>query len=107
MVAGAGFSFSVIDGDRLYQIDNSANIGAFDLSNGSSFGRKPSDDSKASPVLSPTASFMSARERQVLHSQTECYGLRNSQRAQLGTAALPEAVMRSAAVANGRVYFVR
>jgi len=46
------FSSPVIDGDRLYQIDNSANIGAFDLDTGKQLWQKTLGTiQKASPVL--------------------------------------------------------
>jgi outer membrane protein assembly factor BamB len=47
-----GFSSPVVDGDRLYQVDNSANIGAFDVNTGKQLWlQNLGTIQKASPVL--------------------------------------------------------
>src|SRR5262249_35733009 len=47
-----GYSSPVIDGDRLYQVDNGANIAAFDVNNGKQLWLKNLGTiQKASPVL--------------------------------------------------------
>lgn len=102
-----GFSSPVIDGDRLYQIDNSANIGAFDLNTGKQLWQKTLGTiQKASPVLADGKLYVGTESGKfyiLKPSASDCEILDEEQ---LGTVALPEAVIASAAVANGRVYFV-
>ena len=57
-----GFSSPVIDGDRLYQLDNGANIAAFDVTAASSSGYKTSARSRKRRPCSLTANFTSARK---------------------------------------------
>jgi outer membrane protein assembly factor BamB len=102
-----GFSSPVIDGDRLYQVDNSANIGAFDLNTGKQLWQKTLGTvQKASPVLADGKLYVGTESGKFFilkPSATDCEILSEQQ---LGTAALPEQVIASAAIANGRIYFV-
>ena len=102
-----GFSSPVIDGDRLYQLDNSANIGAFDLSNGKQLWLKSLGTiQKASPVLADGKLYVGTENGKFYILKPNATGCEILSEQQLGTAALPEAIIASAAVANGRVYFV-
>ena len=55
-----GFSSPVIDGDRLYHIDNGANIAAFDVNTGKQLGCRTSARFRKPRQCWPTASSMSA-----------------------------------------------
>src|SRR5882762_1708209 len=102
-----GFSSPVIDGDRLYQIDNSANIGAFDLNTGKQLWQKTLGTiQKASPVLADGKLYVGTESGKFYILKPSATGCEILDEQQLGTVALPEAVIASAAVANGRVYFV-
>ena len=102
-----GFSSPVIDGDRLYQIDNSANIGAFDLNTGKQLWQKTLGTiQKASPVLADGKLYVGTESGKFYILKPSATGCEILDEEQLGTVALPEAVIASAAVANGRVYFV-
>jgi outer membrane protein assembly factor BamB len=102
-----GFSSPVIDGDRLYQIDNSANIGAFDLNTGKQLWQKTLGTiQKASPVLADGKLYVGTESGKFYILKPSATGCEILSEQQLGTVALPEAVIASAAVANGRVYFV-
>ena len=102
-----GFSSPVIDGDRLYQIDNSANIGAFDLNSGKQLWQKTLGTiQKASPVLADGKLYVGTESGKFYILKPSATGCEVLSEQQLGTVALPEAVIASAAVANGRVYFV-
>ncbi|HXM33997.1 MAG TPA: PQQ-binding-like beta-propeller repeat protein, partial [Pyrinomonadaceae bacterium] len=102
-----GFSSPVIDGDRLYQLDNSANIGAFDLNTGKQLWQKTLGTiQKASPVLADGKLYIGTESGKFYILKPSATGCEILSEQQLGTVALPEAVIASAAVANGRVYFV-
>src|SRR5882672_3265134 len=102
-----GFSSPVIDGDRLYQIDNSANVGAFDLNTGKQLWQKTLGTiQKASPVFADGKLYVGTESGKFFILKPSAEGCEILSEQQLGTQALPEAVIASAAVANGRVYFV-
>jgi len=102
-----GFSSPVIDGDRLYQLDNSANIGAFDLNTGKQLWQKTLGTiQKASPVFGDGKLYVGTESGKFYILKPSATGCEILSEQQLGTVALPEAVVASAAVANGRVYFV-
>ncbi|MEX2261111.1 MAG: PQQ-binding-like beta-propeller repeat protein [Bryobacteraceae bacterium] len=102
-----GFSSPVIDGDRLYQIDNGANLYAFDVVSGKRLWQlNLGVVQKASPVLadgklyagSENGKFYILRPRadrcEILHEQL------------LGSEATPEAITASVAISDGRIYVV-
>jgi len=102
-----GFSSPVIDGDRMYQIDNGANIAAFDLSNGKQLWLKNLGTiQKASPVLADGKLYVGTENGKFYILRPTATGCDILDEHQLGTEAQPEAIIGSAAVANGRVYFV-
>lgn len=102
-----GFSSPVIDGDRLYQIDNSANVGAFDLNTGKQLWQRTLGTiQKASPVLADGKLYVGTESGKFFILKPNATGCEILDEEQLGTVALPEAVIASAAVANGRIYFV-
>lgn len=101
-----GFSSPVIDGDRLYQVDNGANLAAFDLNNGKQLWLKNLGTiQKASPVFADGKLYVGTESGKFYILKPSATGAEVLSDVQLGTEALPDPVIGSAAVANGRVYF--
>jgi len=101
-----GFSSPVLDGDRMYQIDNSANIAAFDVNTGKQLWIKNLGTiQKASPVLADGKLYVGTENGKFFILKPSATGCEILNENQLGTEALPDKVIGSAAVANGRVYF--
>src|SRR6201988_1643319 len=102
-----GFSSPVLDGDRLYQIDNGANIAAFDVQTGKQLWLKNLGTiQKASPVLADGKLYVGTENGKFYILKPSATGCEILDEHQLGTEAQPEAIIGSAAVANGRVFFV-
>jgi outer membrane protein assembly factor BamB len=102
-----GFSSPVIDGDRLYQVDNGANLAAFDVNTGKQLWlQNLGTIQKASPVLADGKLYVGTENGKFFILKPTATGAEILDQDQLGTAALPEAIIASAAVSNGRVYFV-
>ncbi len=102
-----GFSSPVIDGDRLYQVDNSANIAAFDVNTGKQLWLKNLGTiQKASPVLADGKLYVGTENGKFFILKPSATGCEILDEDQLGTEALPEAIIASVAVSNGRVYVV-
>jgi outer membrane protein assembly factor BamB len=101
-----GFSSPVIDGDRMYQIDNGANLAAFDLNTGKQLWLKNLGTiQKASPVFADGKLYVGTENGKFYILKPSATGAEILSEVQLGTEALPDAVIGSAAVSNGRVYF--
>src|SRR5262249_44599048 len=101
-----GFSSPVLDGDRMYQIDNSANIAAFDVNTGKQLWIKTLGTiQKASPVLADGKLYVGTENGKFFILKPSATGCEILDEKQLGTVAVPDKVIGSAAVANGRVYF--
>jgi outer membrane protein assembly factor BamB len=101
-----GFSSPVIDGDRMYQIDNSANIGAFDINTGKQLWLKNLGTiQKASPVLADGKLYVGTENGKFYILRPSATGVDILSETQLGTEQKPEAIIGSAAVSNGRVFF--
>jgi outer membrane protein assembly factor BamB len=102
-----GFSSPVIDGDRLYQIDNGANIAAFDVNTGKQLWlQNLGTIQKASPVLADGKLYVGTENGKFFILKPSATGCEILDQDQLGTEALPEAIIGSAAVSNGRIYVV-
>ncbi|MFN2517048.1 MAG: PQQ-binding-like beta-propeller repeat protein, partial [Pyrinomonadaceae bacterium] len=102
-----GFSSPVIDGDRLYQVDNSANIGAFDINTGRRLWlQNLGTIQKASPVLADGKLYLGTETGKFFILEPSATGAKVLDEDQLGTSALPEAIIASVAVSDGRVYVV-
>ena len=102
-----GFSSPVLDGDRLYQIDNSANIAAFDANNGKQLWLKNLGTiQKASPVFADGKLYVGTENGKFFILKPSATGCEILSEVQLGTEVQPEAIIGSVAVANGRVYIV-
>jgi outer membrane protein assembly factor BamB len=102
-----GFSSPVIDGDRVYQIDNSANLGAFDLNTGKQLWRLTLGTvQKASPVLADGKLYVGTESGKFYILKPGSTGCEVLDEKQLGTQLQPEVMLASVAVSNGRVYLV-
>src|SRR6476661_7715124 len=102
-----GFSSPVLDGDRLYQIDNSANIAAFDVNNGKQLWLKNLGTiQKASPVLADGKLYVGTENGTFFILKPSATGCEILDQEHLETEALPEAIIASVAIANGRVFVV-
>ncbi|HJT26481.1 MAG TPA: PQQ-binding-like beta-propeller repeat protein [Pyrinomonadaceae bacterium] len=101
-----GFSSPVLDGDRMYQIDNGANIAAFDVNTGKQLWLKNLGTiQKASPVLADGKLYVGTENGKFYVLKPSATGCEILDEDQLGPEAQPEAIIGSAAVSNGRVYF--
>jgi outer membrane protein assembly factor BamB len=102
-----GFSSPVIDGDRIYHIDNGANIAAFDVNTGKQLWlQNLGTIQKASPVLADGKLYVGTENGKFFILKPSATGCEILDQDQLGTEALPEAIIASAAVSNGRVFVV-
>jgi outer membrane protein assembly factor BamB len=102
-----GFSSPVIDGDRVYQVDNSANLGAFDLNTGQPLWRLTLGTvQKASPVLADGKLYVGTESGKFFILRPTATGCEILDQKQLGTEQQPEVIVASVAVSNGRVYLV-
>ena len=97
----------MIDGDRLYQVDNGANLAAFDVNSGKQLWlQNLGTIQKASPVLADGKLYVGTENGKFFILKPTATGAEILDEDQLGTEALPEAIIASAAVSNGRVYVV-
>lgn len=98
-----GFSSPVIDGERLYQLDNSANIAAFDVNTGKRLWLDNLGTiQKASPVLADGKLYVGTENGKFFILEPSATGVKVLDQDQLGT----EQIIASVAVSNGRVYVV-
>jgi outer membrane protein assembly factor BamB len=112
-----GFSTPVIDGERIYQIDNAANIAAFDVTTGKQLWLKNLGTvQKASPVLADGKLYVGTESGKfyiLKPSATGCEILDQDDLlnevpvdGQPGkTQLVPAPVLSSVAVSNGRIFF--
>src|SRR5215212_4141711 len=101
-----GFSSPVLDGDHLYQVDNGANIAAFDVSNGKQLWLKNLGTiQKASPVLADGKLYVGTENGKFFILKPTATGCEILDEDQLGTETQPETIIGSAAVSNGRIFF--
>lgn len=102
-----GFSSPVLDGDRMYQVDNSANLAAFDVKNGKQLWLKSLGTSqKASPVLADGKLYLGTENGKFFILKPSATGCEILDEDQLGTVALPDKIIASVAISNGRVFVV-
>jgi len=101
-----GFSSPVLDGERLYQIDNGANLAAFDVNTGKQLWlQNLGTIQKASPVLADGKLYVGTENGKFFILKPSATGCEILDQDQLGTEAQPEAIIGSVAVSNGRIYF--
>jgi outer membrane protein assembly factor BamB len=102
-----GFSSPVIDGDRLYQLDNGANIAAFDVNSGKQLWlQNLGTIQKASPVFADGKLYVGTENGKFFILKPGPTKAEILDEDQLGTEARPEAIIASVAVSNGRVFVV-
>jgi outer membrane protein assembly factor BamB len=100
-----GFSSPVLDGDRIYQVDNGANLAAFDANTGARLWLfNLGTIQKASPVLADGKLYVGSENGRfwILRPGPDKPVVLDED--QLGTEEKPEAIIASVAVADGRVY---
>ena len=110
-----GYSSPVLDGTRLYQIDNSSRLKAFDIADGRElWSQALGTAQKAPPVMADGkiyvgtdgGSFYIVRpgaERAEILSEIE---LPNSTNSCCGSEGTPEQILGGAAISRGRIFFV-
>ncbi len=102
-----GFSSPVLDGDRLYQVDNGANIAAFDVNTGKQLWLKNLGTiQKGSPVFADGKLYVGTENGKFFILKPSATGCEILDEDWLGSEENPEPVIGSPAVSNGRVYVV-
>ena len=102
-----GFSSPVLDGDRLYQIDNGANLAAFEVASGKQLWlQNLGTIQRASPVLADGKLYVGTENGKFFIIEPSAAGAKILDEDQLGTAQQPEAIVASVAVSDGRVFLV-
>ncbi len=99
------FASPVMDGDRLYTMDNSAIVGAFDLKTGARLWEKTLGTlQKGSPVLADGKLYVGTENGKFYILRPSARGVEVLDEDVLGTPQSPEAIVASPIVADGRVY---
>jgi outer membrane protein assembly factor BamB len=102
-----GFSSPVLDGDRLYQVDNGANLAAFDVNTGKQLWlQNLGTIQKASPVFADGKLYVGTENGKFFIIEPSATGAKILDEDQLGTEQQPETVIASVAVSDGRVFLV-
>jgi hypothetical protein len=102
-----GFSSGVRDGDRLYQIDNSANLAAFAAADGARlWTHNLGTIQRASPVLADGKLYVGTANGRFFILRPSGDGVEVLDDDVIGTDEIPEEIIASAAVSDGVVYFV-
>ena len=100
-----GFSSPVLDGDRLYQIDNGANIAAFDANTGKQLWlQNLGTIQKASPVFADGKLYVGTENGKFFILKPSATGCEILDEDTLGTPDHPEPIIASVAISNGRVF---
>ncbi len=103
----AGYSSPVFDGQRIYQIDNGANLFALDPASGKTIWTlKLGTIQRASPVLADGKLYVGTENGKFHILRPRADGCDILDQEQLGTETDPEEFYASAAVSRGRVFFV-
>ncbi len=99
------FASPVMDGERLYTVDNSAIVGAFDLKTGARLWEKTLGTlQKGSPVLADGKLYVGTENGKFYILRPSATGVEVLDEDLLGTAQTPEPIVASPIVADGRVY---
>ncbi|HET8675128.1 MAG TPA: PQQ-binding-like beta-propeller repeat protein, partial [Blastocatellia bacterium] len=102
-----GFSSPVIDGDRFYQIDNGANLFAFDIATGKQLWTlNLGTIQKASPVLADGKLYVGTENGKFFILKPGADRCEVLDEDQLGAEGAAEQIIASAAVNKGRVFLV-
>ena len=101
------FASPVMDDERLYGMDNSAILGAFDLKTGKELWTKTLGTlQKGSPTLADGKLYIGTENGKFYIIRPSAAGPEILDEDMLGQAGAPEPIIASPAVANGRVYVV-
>ena len=101
------YSSPVIDGDRLYQIDNGSNLYAFDIASGKQLWKHNLGTiQKSSPVLGDGKLYVGTESGKFFILKPGPDRCEILDEDLLGSELAPEAVIGSVAVSRGRVYLV-
>ena len=99
------FASPVADAERLYTIDNSAIVGAFDLKTGARLWEKTLGTlQKGSPVLADGKLYVGTENGKFFILRPSATGVAVLDEDLLGTAQTPEPIIASPIVADGRIY---
>jgi outer membrane protein assembly factor BamB len=99
------FASPVMDGDRLYTMDNSAIVGAFDLKTGAKLWEKTLGTlQKGSPVLADGKLYVGTENGKFYILRPSAAGVDVLDEDLLGDPQTPEPIVASPIVADGRVY---
>ena len=99
------YASPVMDGERLYTVDNSAIVGAFDLKTGVRLWEKTLGTlQKGSPVLADGKLYVGTENGKFFILRPSATGVEVLDEDLLGTAQAPEPIIASPIVADGRVY---
>jgi outer membrane protein assembly factor BamB len=99
------FASPVMDGERLYSVDNSAILGAFDLNDGKIVWTKTLGTlQKGSPVLADGKLYIGTENGHFYILRPSATGVTVLDDDLLGVADNPEPVLASPAIADGRIY---
>src|SRR5438445_1919010 len=110
-----GFSSPVIDGDRVYQIENGSRMRAFDIASGRELWKQDLGTvQKAPPVLADGKIYVGTEsgkffilrphaDRAEVLSEVELPPSKNSAQQEEGT---PEPILGGAAISRGRIFFM-
>jgi len=101
------FASPVMDAQRLYTVDNSAILGAFDLNTGARvWTRRLGTLQKGSPVLADGKLYVGTENGKFFILRPTATGADVLDEDLIGTAADPEPIVASPAIADGRIYVV-
>jgi len=99
------FASPVMDDDRLYTVDNSAIVGAFDLKTGAKLWEKPLGTlQKGSPLLADGKLYVGTENGRFYILKPSATGVEVLDDDLLGTAQTPEPIIASPIVSDGRIY---
>jgi outer membrane protein assembly factor BamB len=99
------FASPVMDADRLYTMDNSAILGAFDLKTGARLWEKTLGTlQKGSPVLADGKLYVGTENGKFYILRPSATSVEVLDEDLLGTAQAPEVILASPIVADGRIY---
>jgi outer membrane protein assembly factor BamB len=100
-----GFASPVIDGERLYAVDNGAVLAAFSLADGRKlWDRILGTIQKSSPVLADGKLYVGTENGKFYILRPSATGVEVLDEDWLGSEAEPEPIIGNPAVSNGRVY---
>jgi outer membrane protein assembly factor BamB len=101
------FASPVMDAERLYAVDNSAILGAFDLKTGKQVWTKRLGTlQKGSPVLADGKLYLGTENGKFFILRPTATGADTLDEDQIGSATNPEPIVASPAIADGRIYVV-